>query len=108
MTRRKTSYKSEALAAAHEIASDLYNVGILDKKTMREFDESCLKPVEKLTPKQIRQIRDSQQVSQEVFARYLNVSSNSVSQWERGDKVPAGPSLKLLNMVKRKGLAILV
>jgi putative transcriptional regulator len=40
-----------------------------------------------------------------VFARYLNVTAGLVSQWERGEKHPAGASLKLLNLVDRRGLA---
>jgi len=35
------------------------------------------------------------------------VSKDSVSQWERGDKHPAGPSLKLLSLVEKKGLAVI-
>lgn len=36
--------KSEALAAIHETASDLHDAGLLDKRTMREFDSLCLNP----------------------------------------------------------------
>ncbi|WP_110579462.1 helix-turn-helix domain-containing protein [Microcystis aeruginosa] len=43
-------------------------------------------------------------VSQAVFAHYLNVSKDSVSQWERGEKHPAGLALKLLSLVEKKGL----
>ncbi|MCZ8057478.1 MULTISPECIES: helix-turn-helix domain-containing protein [unclassified Microcystis] len=43
-------------------------------------------------------------VSQAVFARYLNVSKDSVSQWERGEKHPARLVLKLLSLVEKKGL----
>jgi putative transcriptional regulator len=43
-------------------------------------------------------------VSQPVFARYLNVSKNLVSEWERGAKRPGGPALRLLAVVKKKGL----
>ena len=39
-----------------------------------------------------------------MFAHYLNVTTNLVSQWERGDKRPRGTSLKLLSLVKAKGL----
>ena len=39
-----------------------------------------------------------------VFASYLNVRKDAVSKWERGEKRPDGPSLKLLNLVKTKGL----
>ena len=43
-------------------------------------------------------------VSQPVFAHYLNVSKGIVSKWERGEKRPDGASLKLLNLVRTKGL----
>lgn len=40
-----------------------------------------------------------------MFARYLKVTTGLVSQWERGEKHPAGASLKLLTLVARNGLA---
>jgi putative transcriptional regulator len=53
----------------------------------------------------IRALRARERVSQAVFARYLNVTTGLISQWERGEKRPAGASLKLLNLVDRHGLA---
>lgn len=97
-------YKSDALAAVHETALGLREAGVMDKRTMKGFDELCLTPVEELTPEQIRQIRLREQVSQAVFARYLNVTTGLVSQWERGEKRPRGASLKLLTLVAKKGL----
>ena len=97
-------YKSDVKAAIHEIASGLHDVGMIDKQTMRHFDESCLTPVRDFTASEIRSLREREEVSQSVFAHYLNVSKDSVSQWERGAKHPAGPSLKLLSLVERKGL----
>jgi putative transcriptional regulator len=32
------------------------------------------------------------------------VKKDSVSQWERGEKHPSGPSLKLLSLVEKNGL----
>jgi putative transcriptional regulator len=104
MVKNKT-YKSDAFAAIHETASDLYEAGMIDKQTMRHFDESCLTPVHEFTPEEIQALREREQVSQTVFALYLNVSKDAVSQWERGEKRPAGPSLKLLSLIERKGLA---
>ena len=52
----------------------------------------------------IQAMREQAGVSQAVFARYLNVSTKLVSDWERGVKRPSGPSLKLLSLVKAKGL----
>ena len=97
--------KSDALAAIHETVSDYYTAGVIDKQTMRHFDESCLTPVRKFTPKEIQALREREQVSQAVFAHYLNVSRDAISQWERGEKHPDGPSLKLLSLIERKGLA---
>lgn len=97
-------YKSDALAAVHETAAGLHDAGVVAKQTMRAFDELCLTPVEALSADEIRAIRLRERASQAVFARYLNVTTSLVSQWERGEKQPRGASLKLLTLVARKGL----
>jgi putative transcriptional regulator len=56
----------------------------------------------------LRKIRERENVSQPVFARYLAVSKNLVSDWERGIKKPAGPTKRLLAIVEKRGLAALV
>lgn len=99
------TYKSDAFAAIHETVSGMFDAGVIDKKTMLEFDESCLTPVHHFTAQEIRTLREREEVSQMVFAHYLNVSKDSVSQWERGQKKPAGPSLKLLSLVEKNGLS---
>ncbi len=71
---------------------------------MRDFDELCLTPVKPLSARKIRQLRIREGVSQAVFARHLGVSTNLISQWERGEKKPQGASLKLLNLVEKNGL----
>jgi putative transcriptional regulator len=76
------TYKSEAMAAVHEMMEGLSDAGSIDKRTMREAEH----------------------VSQPVFARYLNVSKNLVSDWERGAKKPGGPALRLLSIIQRNGL----
>jgi len=43
-------------------------------------------------------------VSQAVFASYLNATPGLVSKWERGEKKPHGPALKLLALAQKKGL----
>jgi putative transcriptional regulator len=101
---KKTRADSGILASVHETAAGLHRVGVIDKATMREFDALCLTPVQPLSPDEIRSLREREQVSQPVFASYLNVRKDAVSKWERGEKRPDGPSLKLLNLVKAKGL----
>ena len=105
MSKAKTkTYKSEAMAAVHEMMEGLSGSGSIDKRTMREFDEACLTPAPVLLPDEIKAIRVAERVSQPVFARYLNVSKNLVSDWERGAKKPGGPALRLLSIIQRNGL----
>ena len=82
------TYRSDALGAVHETASDLHEAGVLSKRTLRKFDSMCLTPVRRMRPEEIRQLR----------------LREHVSQAERGEKQPAGASLKLLTLVREKGL----
>ena len=101
MTKR---YESEILASVHETALGMTEAGVMSKRTMRKFDEMCLTLVEEMTPEAIRELRLREHASQAVFARYLNVTTGLVSQWERGEKRPRGASLKLLTLVAKNGL----
>lgn len=98
-------YRSGAMAAIHETMAALHDIGAIDKQTMRGFDDACLTPVRPLKPEEIKAIRERENVSQTVFANYLNVTSSLVSKWERGEKRPSGASLKLLSLVGKNGLA---
>jgi len=92
------------MASVHETAEGLHRAGLMPKRTLREFDALCLTRVQPLPPRKIRQLRLREGASQAVFARYLNVSTGLISQWERGEKRPQGASLKLLNLVANRGL----
>jgi len=98
-------YGSPLTASIHETAEGLHSAGVMDKRTMREFDGLCLTPVRPLKPSEIRALRLREGPSQAVFARYLNVTTGLVSQWERGEKHPQGASLKLLALVAKSGLS---
>jgi putative transcriptional regulator len=97
-------YRTDALAAIHETMEALRDIGAIGKQTMRQFDEACLTPIRDLTPAEIKALRNRERISQPVFARYLNVSKNLVSDWERGVKKPGGPALRLLTVIEKKGL----
>ena len=97
-------YRTDALAAIHETMEALHEVGAIGRRTMRQFDEACLTPVRVLTPEEIKALRIRERISQAVFARYLNVSKNLVSDWERGVKKPGGPAVRLLTVIEKKGL----
>lgn len=95
------------LDTVHETARGLHEAGVMNTRTMREFDALCLQPVKTLSAAQIKRLRTRLRISQAVFAAYLNTSPSTVQKWERGEKKPNGPSLKLLNLVERKGLGVL-
>ncbi len=96
--------KNDAFAAIHESMAALHDIGAIDKRTMRDFDEACLEPARVFDPEEIRTLRTREHLSQGVFARYLNVSKNLVSDWERGVKKPGGPALRLLTIIEKKGV----
>jgi putative transcriptional regulator len=105
MARVRKRYRSDAAASIHETMTAVHRIGAIDKQTMRHFDESCLTGVRALRPREIKALRKREHVSQTVFANYLNVTPNLVSKWERGEKRPSGPALKLLSLVEKRGLA---
>ncbi len=105
--KTKTAKKRDLLAAAHEIARGLHRAGLITKPRMRECDALCLAPVPAYSSRKIRELRSREHVSQAVLAAVLNTSLSTVRQWEIGRKHPSGPSLKLLSLLDRKGLAAL-
>jgi putative transcriptional regulator len=103
----RSKYKSDISEAIHSSAAMLHKVGALDKTTMRDFDARHLVAPSTMEPSQIKQLREANNVSQPVFARYLNTSESTVEKWETGAKRPSGIALKLLTIVAIYGLQIL-
>ena len=96
--------KSRILEAMHESASDLHRLGFIDKRSMLTYDALCLDTIPAYCSQQIRALRDQLNLSQSVLAAVLNTSVSTIRKWEGGEKHPSGPSLKLLNLLERKGL----
>ena len=109
MAKSATSkYRDARLEVLHKTAAGLARLGALDKTTMRDFDAFCLTKIEPMSGHDIQALRDKEGVSQAVLACHLNVSTKLVSDWERDVKRPSGPSLKLLSLIKSKGLEAIV
>ena len=106
--KNKTKSKRDISQAIHSSALMLHKVGALDKATMRDFDARHLVQTYEFDPAQIKQLREVNNVSQPVFARYLNTSESTIEKWEVGAKRPSGMALKLLSVVQKHGLQILV
>ncbi|MDQ3026387.1 MAG: helix-turn-helix domain-containing protein [Pseudomonadota bacterium] len=105
-SKRRAS--SKILAAVHETARELHSAGFIDKRRMQDYDALCLKPVPAYSSSRIRALRDRHRLSQAVLAAVLNTSVSTIRQWEIGEKHPSGPSLKLLDLLDRKGLEALI
>lgn len=104
----KTNATSRILAAVHETARDLHDAGFIDMRRMRRYDALCIEPVPEYSSASIRALRERYKLSQTLFASVLNMSPSTVRQWEIGAKHPSGPSLKLLNLLDKKGLETLI
>jgi putative transcriptional regulator len=92
-----------------DMGKDLRDVGLIDegsfeKITMRLLKKEKMPKIKSITSDEIRPIREKEQVSQAVFANYLNLTLGYISKLERGLKKPTGSLLTLLNIVQRKGL----
>jgi putative transcriptional regulator len=103
---KKLSTVSEAIL---EMADDQFRSGLMDKAahekiTMRLLGPGDLSKVKPLSGEEIRKLRERANLSQAVFARYLNLTPGYISQLERGAKQPKGPALVLLNVIRRKGI----
>ena len=104
----KTNPTSRIDEALLELAYD----GLLSKKTankitMRILGGARTKPVV-LSAAEIRQLRDTANISQAVLAGLLNVTTGYVAQLERGAKRPTGAALALLHVIKRKGIEAII
>lgn len=99
-----TKRNSRILEEVHETSRGLHKAGLISKRRMHEFDALCHLDVDELSAGQIKALRESAHLSQAVFAAVLNTSLSTVQKWEIGEKRPSGPSLKLLNLIQRKGL----
>lgn len=100
----KIERKSRIIDAMRETARGLHDAGLISKRRMGEFEVLCNLEVVEMAPKQIKLLREKAHISQAVFAAILNTSLSTVQKWEIGDKRPSGPSLKLLSLIRRKGL----
>jgi len=108
--KAKTNPNIRLAAEMAELADGMLAAKIMDaathqKITRREIAASQTAPAATpIDPETIRALRESANLSQAVFARFLNLTAGYVSKLERGFVTPAGPTLALLNIIRRKGI----
>ncbi len=82
------------------------------KKGLNEavaFSEgNCPKAVvHEFSPVDVKRVRSNLGMSQNEFASAFGISVSTLRHWERGDRVPHGPALVLLNIVEKEPEAVL-
>ncbi|MFT3907242.1 MAG: DNA-binding transcriptional regulator [Steroidobacteraceae bacterium] len=95
---------SKIVESLRDDLAALHEAGAIGKVTMREFDALCPPPVREFSADDIKRLRERLNFSQPVFAHHLHTTASTVRKWEQGDTRPAGPALKLLNLIADKGL----
>ncbi len=89
--------------AIGETVQDMINAGFKTSFTEKELNSLNVKiPEVRLTTHQIKNIRETLNLSQTVFAKLLNVSPSSIRQWEQGKRKPTGSTKVLLDLLKRE------
>jgi putative transcriptional regulator len=91
----------------------MHRVGIMDDATYRQITVRHLgseppPTAQPISGEEIRALRERAHLSQAALARYLNLTPGYISQLERGAKQPKGPALALLNIIRRKGLEVIL
>ncbi|KAA9129757.1 DNA-binding transcriptional regulator [Marinihelvus fidelis] len=99
---------SEIIESLRDDLGALHEVGAVDKVTMREFERICPPPVREFSALDIKRLRERLKFSQPVFALHLHTSASTIRKWEQGETRPAGPALKLLNVIADKGLKAII
>ncbi len=100
--------RNRVVEAILEMADDQLRSGLMDhaaheKITLRHLGPKALSTAQPISGEEIRTLRERANLSQAVFARYMNLTVGYVSQLERGTKQPKGAALTLLNVIRHKG-----
>ena len=74
---------------------------------MRTFDVTCIEPPGVWTKTRVRALRERHNMSQPVFAAYLNSTPSTVAQWESGAKRRSKITAKLLQVLTKHGPEVL-
>ena len=98
---------SKILKSVRRDFTALHEAGLTGADTLQQLDQQLKLHVDPLSAVEIKEIRESTGLSRETFALYLNVSSSAVGTWKRGKHQPTGAALKLLSLVRDKGVEIL-
>jgi putative transcriptional regulator len=110
MATKKLSKLAKAML---ETAEGMHRAGIMSDETLQKITLRHLGPdapptAAPISGDEIRSVREKAHLSQAALARYLGLTTGYVSPLERGSKQAKGPALTLLNVIRRKGIEVLL
>ncbi len=88
--------------------NDLQISRLIDEVTAKNIRNLCLLEVKEYNSKNIVSLRKKLKLSQVDLATVFNISPSTVQKWESGQKKPTGASLKLLDILERKGIEVMI
>jgi putative transcriptional regulator len=103
---RSAKVRPESTEGMHRV--NLLNLSEYNKVTVRHIGGKTTLFSQPISPEEIRALRERANLSQAAMARMMNLTAGYLSQLERGVKQPKGSSLALLNIVRRKGIEVLL
>lgn len=79
---------------------------VSSRPSLSEF-RARLGAIQNMSGQQIKMLRERHQLSQAMLAEFLNLSTVTISKWERDEKNPNGAALMVLNALNENGMQIL-
>lgn len=98
MTKKKSNNIANDLIEGLEEIIDFKK----GKINLRTTEIEVPKPLEVISSRALKRVREKElNMSQSIFAKFLNVSAETVRAWEQGKTIPKGPALLMLNLAKK-------
>ncbi|WP_157522260.1 DNA-binding transcriptional regulator [Mitsuaria sp. 7] len=97
--------KSETIERLLRLSRELHGCGTFNDEDLSAMERVGMDPPHPLKTEDFRAIREQSTYSVYTLARILNTSARQFRRWEQGlGKGPQGPELRLLRMVRDRGL----
>lgn len=99
--------KSEVVDRLLQQGRRWHACGLMSDARWREHELVCTQPPNPLLPEEVRAIRARDSLALDVFADLLNTTPRLLRRWELGFNRPKGPALRLLHLVRDRGVDVL-
>jgi putative transcriptional regulator len=99
MKRKEIEFDPEALVGSVEALAA--HVRGERKLTLRTRVMPLPPPIGPIRPREVAALRRQLNVSQSVFAAWLNVPKVTAISWEKGRRKPTGAALRLLDLLRK-------